>query len=211
MKSTPKVALSLENLGKAYGQRRVLAGIFLTATGGDVVTVTGPNGSGKSTLLKIVAGLLRTSRGEVRLRIEGRALDLPERRRAVGYAAPDLALYPDLTGRENLAFFTAVRGRRLPSSEGERRLADVGLAGRGDDFVGAYSSGMRQRLRLAFALLGDPQVLLLDEPSATLDEGGVAMVADIVAAQKAAGGVTLLATNDPREARLGERSLVLGG
>ncbi len=210
MKLPLGVALELENIGKSYGGRRALLRISLAAAGGEVVTVTGPNGSGKSTLLKIVAGLLRPSRGEVRLTIDGRALLPPARRRAVGYAAPDLALYPELTGHENLAFFAAVRGRRLGTAESEQRLADVGLGGRGGDPVGAYSSGMRQRLRLAFALLGDPGVLLLDEPSATLDEGGVAVVAGIVAAHKTAGGLTLLATNDPREAGLGERSLVLG-
>lgn len=205
------VALSLTNIGKAYGNRRALARVSLEAGPGDVVAVTGPNGSGKSTLLKIIAGLLRPSRGEVSLMLEGRTLDTAARRRAVGYAAPDLALYPELTGRENLMFFAAARGARLTGDAAEGRLAAVGLTGRGGDFVGAYSSGMRQRLRLAFALLGDPRVLLLDEPSATLDEGGVAVVAGIVAAHKEADGLTILATNDPREIGLGGRSLVLGG
>ena len=209
--ASPPVVLELENVGKNYGGRRVLSGIALRAAGGEVVSVTGPNGSGKSTLLKIAAGLLRPSRGEVTLTLGGRALDAAARRRAVGYAGPDLALYPELTGGENLGFFAAVRGLRLPAGEAVRRLADVGLAGRGGDLLGAYSSGMRQRLRLALALLHEPRVLLLDEPSLALDEGGVAMVALIVEAQRGAGGLTVLATNDPRETALGERAFVLGG
>ena len=191
--------------------RRVLRGVSLAVGPGEVVSVTGRNGSGKSTLLKLIAGLLRPSQGEVSLQIGANAkpLDAAGRRQAVGYAAPDLALYDELTGRENLLFFARVRGRRLPDAE--RRLADVGLAGRGNDLVCAYSSGMRQRLRLAFALLADPPVLLLDEPSLALDEAGVALVAQTVARHKAARGVTLLATNDAGEAALGDRALVLDG
>lgn len=205
--------LSLDAVGKAYGtRRRVLADVTLTVRAGEVVAVTGPNGSGKSTLLKIVAGLLRPSRGQVTLTIDAGepTPDPAVRRGAVGYAAPDLALYPELTGRENLAFFRAVRGRRLTNEEADRRLADVGLAGRGDEPIGVYSSGMRQRLRLAFALLADPAILLLDEPSLALDAGGVAIVERIVAEQRTRG-LTLLATNDAREAALGDRTIVLGG
>lgn len=205
--------LTLENVSKTYGARRVLRSISLSLTTSDIVGVTGRNGSGKSTLLKIVAGLLRPSHGSVGFRTEasGRPLDVSERRRAVGYAAPDLALYDELTGRENLQFFARVRGLRLSASDADDRLGRVGLAGRGEDWVRAYSSGMRQRLRLAFALLADPMVLLLDEPSLALDESGVALVEGIVAQQKARGGLTLLATNDAREAALGDRTLVLGG
>lgn len=201
----------LENVGKAFGARRVLGSVSLTMALGDVVAVTGRNGSGKSTLVKIVAGLLRPTQGAVRLCNEGRTLDTAERRRAVGYAAPDLALYDELTGRENLSFFARVRGSRLNEAQAESRLAEVGLSGRGDDLVRAYSSGMRQRLRLAFALLANPLLLLLDEPSLALDESGAALVKGIVARQKAAGGLTLLATNDKHEAALGECVVVLGG
>ena len=212
MDTSRQAFLALDNLGKSYGARRVLWGVSLTVKPGEVVSVTGRNGSGKSTLLKLVAGLLRPSQGEVTLtpgHADAKPLDAGDRRRSVGYAAPDLALYDELTGRENLVFFAHVRGRRV--TDVERRLADVGLAGRGNDLVRAYSSGMRQRLRLAFALLADPAVLLLDEPSLALDETGVALVARTVARHKAAGGVMLLATNDAGEAALGDRALVLGG
>jgi heme exporter protein A len=211
--NTPQTGfLTLENVGKAFGARRALGSVFLTMEPGDVVAVTGRNGSGKSTLLKIVAGLLRPTHGAVRLSNAGKLFDTAERRHAVGYAAPDLALYEELTGRENLSFFARVRGAaRLNKTETERRLFEVGLSGRGEDWVRAYSSGMRQRLRLAFALLADPLLLLLDEPSLALDESGAALVERIVARQKAAGGLTLLATNDRREAALGERVVVLGG
>jgi len=207
----PPVALRLENVGKSFGSRRALHQVSLDAGGGEVAVIIGPNGSGKSTLLKIVAGLLRPTRGVVGLTLDGTDLDVAARRRAVGYAAPDLALYPELTGIENLRFFAAVRGGRLSPEEAERRMDAVGLAGRGGDPAGAYSSGMRQRLRLAFALLPAPPLLLLDEPSLALDASGADLVAGIVAAQRAAGGLTLLATNDGNEAGLGDRALALGG
>jgi heme exporter protein A len=208
-----EVNLRLDGVRKSFGPRRVLAGVTLDAGPGDVVAVVGPNGSGKSTLLKIVAGLLRPSKGDVALTVGGRPVgEASQRRRAVGYAAPDLALYPELTGRENLKFFAAIRGEPLSQEEGERRLAAVGLGGRGDDPVSAYSSGMRQRLRLAFAWRGgDVPLLLLDEPSLALDEKGVALIGAMVERQRARGGVTLLATNDAREAALAGGNVVAVG
>lgn len=204
--------LRIDDVRKSYGPRRVLPGITLEAGPGETVAVVGPNGSGKSTLLKIVAGLLRPTRGAVGLTIRGREVsDVAERRRAVGYAAPDLTLYPELTGRENLHFFGAVRGEPLSDEETDRRLDAVGLKGRGGDPVSVYSSGMRQRLRLAFAWRGgDAPLLLLDEPSLALDEKGVALIADMVDRQRDRRGVTLVATNDAREAALAERRIVLG-
>lgn len=209
------MTLTLTGVRKSYGARRVLHDLSLSAEGGEVVAVTGPNGSGKSTLLKIVAGLLRPTRGEVSVSIGGAsgqvAREGSERLRLVGYAAPDLMLYPELTGRENLRFFDEVRGG-LVRAEGYNILLDrVGLKGRGDDPVSAYSSGMRQRLRLAFATMNNPPLLLLDEPSLALDERGVSLVGELVAEQSARNGLTLLATNDAREAALGDRAVAIGG
>jgi ABC-type multidrug transport system, ATPase component len=208
-----RASLRLEGVRRSFGARRVLPGITLEASGGEVVAVVGPNGSGKSTLLKIVAGLMRPTRGKIVLTVPGAPPieDAAGRRARVGYAGPDLALYPELTGRENLEFFATVAGRPLSKQESSKRLAAVGLGGRGDDPVSVYSSGMRQRLRLAFARGGgDAPLLLLDEPSLALDERGVALVAQMVAEQRERGGLTLLATNDPREVALGDRSVVLG-
>lgn len=210
MQQNQPVELHLAHISKRYGARRAVRDVSLDACGGEVLVIEGPNGSGKSTLLRMVAGLLRPSAGTVTLHVGGVSLDPSERRRSVGYAAPDLSLYVELTGRENLNFFAAVRSMPLSLEQSSRMLGAVGLDGRGDECVSAYSSGMRQRLRLAFALLHAPRVLLLDEPSAMLDEAGAEMVRTLVAGHAAAGGLTLLATNDPREKTFGERCLVLG-
>ena len=208
-----KVSLCLDSVSKAYGARRVLRGLSLTVESGEAVTIQGPNGSGKSTLLKIVAGLLRPTQGTVTISTgtEDWTASL-ERRRLVGYASPDLAFYPELTGRENLQFFQAVRGREGKAVEDActEVLSRVGLGNRGDDPVAAYSSGMRQRLRLAFAMLADAPALLLDEPSLALDTQGVGLIGEMIAIQRTRGGITLLATNDPDEAKLGDRMVVLG-
>jgi heme exporter protein A len=200
--------LRLEGVAKRYGLRRVLQDITLAAAPGEVVVITGENGSGKSTLLKIIAGLLRPSRGAIT--ISGQA-DAAERRFLAGYAGPDLHLYTELTAHENLAFYHQVRTGAAESRERrERRLKAVGLEGRGDDLLATYSSGMRQRMRLAFATGHDVPLLLLDEPSLALDVKGVALVSEIIEGQRQRGGATLLATNDPREATLGDRIVALG-
>ena len=200
--------LRLGGVEKRYGQRRVLRNISLDVVPGEVVVVTGENGSGKSTLLKIVAGLLRPTKGEVTISGEKEAA---HRRFLVGYAGPDLHLYTELTAHENLAFYYQVRTGAMETREQrEQRLLVVGLGGRGDDLLATYSSGMRQRMRLAFATGHDVPLLLLDEPSLALDSKGVALVGDIIARQREKGGATLLATNDAREATLGDRAVALG-
>jgi heme exporter protein A len=204
------VALSVDSLSKRYGARRVLKSLSFTAADGEVLTIAGPNGSGKSTLLRLLAGLVRPGSGSIALDIDGTDCGSPSaRRRSVGFASPDIAFYPELTGTENLSFFLSVRG--IPDrARVAAMLARVGLGGRGDDPVGVYSSGMRQRLRLALALLPEPRVLLLDEPGLALDTGGVAVLAELVREQRSRGNLVVLATNDPSEAAWGDRTVVLG-
>ncbi|MBC7807231.1 MAG: ABC transporter ATP-binding protein [Akkermansiaceae bacterium] len=201
--------LTLDKVGKSYGARRVLSGVTRTVRGGECLAIVGANGSGKSTLLKIIAGMLRPTRGEISFGVNGIILtDANDRRRLVGYCAPDLSFYPELSGTENLRFFAEVRGESVREGEMESRLNAVGLAGRGGDPVSSYSSGMKQRLRLAFACRnGDVPFLLLDEPSLALDSGGVALVKQIISRQKTRGAITLIATNDSREAAWADSSI----
>lgn len=119
---------------------------------GEIGVIMGANGAGKSTLLKIIAGLLPPTSGTAQVTVDGIELDAMQRRQVLGYVAPDLTLYRELTGVENLEFFARVRGIRLERSRLKTLLELVGLKGRGRDLVGAYSSGMRQRLKYAFAL-----------------------------------------------------------
>ena len=190
--------LALRGITMAYGRRTLFSQVRADVPRGRCLVVTGANGAGKSTLLKIIAGLLRPESGTVSF--EG----------ARGYAAPDVQLYGELTGLENLAFFARLRG--VPDTPNESLLAEVGLArARGRDPVSAYSSGMRQRLKLAVSRIGDPPLLLWDEPTATLDEAGKSRADDILARHRANGGLAVVATNDPAEAdRWGDLRLTIG-
>jgi len=209
MQTTDELRLELSDVAAGYGARRVLAGLSLILRRGESLVVAGANGSGKSTLLRLICGLQRPTAGQI-VYVAGERRSGPEDARdLVGWVAPDLQLYRELTALENLAFFAQVRGLRRARSELEALLEEVGLGGRGDDLLAAYSSGMAQRLRYAYALLHRPPVLLLDEPTVTLDERGAALVEQLVAARRERG-ITVIATNDPRELRFGDYVLRLG-
>jgi heme exporter protein A len=199
--------LLVDNVGRAFAERRVFAGIRRDLSVGDRLLVRGSNGSGKSTLLKILAGLLAASEGRVVYRIDGAERTPHEARHAIGYLAPDLVLYDELTLIENLDCFA--RLRRLPTGGPNRlRLGRVGLADRADEPYGTLSTGLRQRVKLAFATQADPAVLLLDEPGSNLDASGHALV-EAAVAEAAVRGIVVIATNDPDEFGLGNQVLEL--
>jgi len=203
------IVLEAHGLAKQYNGRLVFAGLNLTVAQGTCLVIAGPNGSGKSTLVRLLCGLTRPTAGEVTVTIGASSRPPRECRSFIGLVAPDLALYNELTALENLAFFAKVRGLHLDRSALEGLLARVGLAGRGHDLVATYSSGMKQRLKYAQALLHGPRLLFLDEPTTNLDEAGIQMVAEIVAEQKKRG-LLVLATNDPAEVPYGDQVLRLG-
>jgi heme exporter protein A len=188
------LALDVEGLAMRFGRRRLFEGLSFTVRPGVPLAVVGPNGSGKSTLLKILAGVLAPAAGRVGLRVGGAEVPEAERPHRVGLVAPYLQLYDPLTARENLSFLA--RARRLPEARVGEVLEQVGLGGRADEAVATFSTGMRQRLRVAAARLHDPPLLLLDEPSATLDAAGRELVRGLLDPAR----LVVLATNDPAEA-----------
>jgi heme exporter protein A len=204
------VSLRATGLMHRYGRRVALQALDFEAASPGVIAVTGPNGSGKSTLLRIVAGLLRPSAGALAFEVGGEAVKPLERRHHVGLATPELAFYEEFTARENLAFLAETRGLAGAAAAIESALATVQLDGRAHDRVSDYSSGMKQRLRLASAILHRPPLLLLDEPGGHLDAEGRAVVEHIVHAESART-LVLLATNDPEEMRLAPKRIELSG
>lgn len=202
--------LELTDVALEYGARRVLSHISLTLEQGDILVVAGANGSGKSSLLRLMCGLQRPTHGSIQLYWRDNIYYGGAMAAFVGWVAPDLYLYRELTAIENLAFFADVRGLHRTPDDLEALLGMVGLGGRGADLLATYSSGMTQRLRYAYALLHRPPVLLLDEPTVTLDERGAALVEAVIAHQRERG-VTVIATNDPREVRFGDYVLRLEG
>jgi heme exporter protein A len=207
--SAAAVSLRAEGLTHHYGRRRTgVDALTFVFEGPGLVAVTGPNGSGKSTLLRILAGLLRPSGGTTTVAVDGREVPRARRREQAGLASPELAFYEEFSGEENLAFAAEARGLASPVGAARAALERVGLAARARDRVAVYSSGMRQRLRVAFALLHEPPLVLLDEPGTHLDEEGRAAVSRAVR-EAAARGLVVLATNDPQEVQLAERRLAL--
>lgn len=173
MTSAHPLAIRAESLVKNYQtdwkgrRRRALDGVSLAVRQGSVCGLVGPNGSGKSTTLKVLAGLLRPDAG--RCEILGQPLARAVECGLVGYLPESLGLPEYLTGEEFLRELAQLAGPSAIEEKIARALALVGLAAQAQRRVGEYSKGMRQRLGLAQAVLGDPAVVLLDEPASGLD------------------------------------------
>ncbi|MGE6528980.1 ABC transporter ATP-binding protein [Pseudomonas sp. NPDC077382] len=158
-------AVEIQGVNQRYGSMTVLHDLDLTLGEGEVLGLFGHNGAGKTTSMKLILGLLTPSEGQVR--VLGRAPHDPEVRRQLGYLPENVTFYPQLSGRETLRHFARLKGASL--AQVDELLEQVGLAHAAERRVKTYSKGMRQRLGLAQALLGDPRLLLLDEPTVGLD------------------------------------------
>jgi heme exporter protein A len=200
-------SLVVEQVGHYFGSLLLFRRVSFAMEGGESLAVTGANGAGKSTLLRILAGVLRPKAGTVTLRADGQSVAPEAHPRHVGLVAPYLGLYETLTARENLTFLA--QARRLPDSNSRIQsvLDRVGLADRADDPVSAFSSGMQHRVKYAAAILAEPPLLLLDEPSVTLDDAGRDLVDTIITEQQDRGGLVVVATNRPDEAGRHDRTL----
>lgn len=156
------------DVDKRFGKVQALEQLTLSVQAGEIIGLLGHNGAGKTTSMKLILGLLRPTRGEVR--VMGMAPSLQsghEHRRRIGFLPENVSFYQQLSGREVLRYFARLKGAALP--EVERLLERVGLAAAADRRIRTWSKGMRQRLGLVQALLGEPRLLMLDEPTAGLD------------------------------------------
>lgn len=158
------VCVELDGIEKTYGAQVAVRDVDLVLGRGECIALAGHNGAGKSTLIKLMLGLIGPTRGTIS--VLG-ADPMGGGRADVGYLPESLALYPTMTGAETLAFYAKLKGQ--PVARNAALLEKVGIAHAAGRRVGTYSKGMRQRLGLAQALLGSPQLLLLDEPTAGLD------------------------------------------
>jgi len=163
--------LEVKQLTKKYGKLIAVTGVSFRADRGETIGLLGPNGAGKTTTVSIIAGLLSPDSGEVL--IEGKQVksDTDPVKLKIGLVPQDMALYDKLSARDNLIFFAALYS--LAGAKAKQALDDVlnlvGLSDRAGDKVETFSGGMKRRLNLAAALLHDPQILLLDEPTVGVD------------------------------------------
>jgi heme ABC exporter ATP-binding subunit CcmA len=188
--------LTVDNVSRHFGRRRALSRVSFTAERGTILGLLGPNGAGKSTMLAILATLQRPTSGTVRYGKADAATHGAALRGAIGVLGHDLLLYPELTARENLAFFGALSNVADPRGAAIAALERAGLADRADDYVGSFSRGMRQRVALERALIHQPRLALLDEPFTGLDDASTAMLVRRLRELRDDGTIVVLATHD---------------
>lgn len=171
-------AITLEAVSKRLGEREVLKSVSFAVRPGDVFGYLGPNGAGKTTTIRILLGLLELTSGKAN--ILGEDVSRDEARRKVGFALEQDGLYENKAAWENLSYYAWIYGVDEPTERIDRVLDLVGLWDRANDRVGTYSRGMRQRLALARAMIHDPELLILDEPTAGVDPSGQREVREVI-------------------------------
>jgi Cu-processing system ATP-binding protein len=193
--------VEMSGVSKRYGAIKAVRDVSLDLFPGETIALVGHNGAGKTTLLKLMLGLIQPTRGTIRVLGENPAAGDFAARRKLGFLPESVAFNPVLTGREILSFYA--RLKREPVDEAMNLLDRVGLSAASARRVATYSKGMRQRLGLAQALIGEPDVLLLDEPTTGLDPALRLRFYEIVQALRDRG--TTLVLSSHALAELGER------
>ena len=187
--------IAVEDVSRHFGRRRAVSRITFHATRGVILGLLGPNGAGKSTLLAMLATMLRPSSGTIRYGTFEASAG-PGLRSRIGLLGHDLFLYPELTARENLAFFAGLYGIADADGRARAALGVAGLAGRADDPVSSFSRGMRQRVALERALIHNPRLVLLDEPFTGLDDASAEALVSRLKGLRESGTIVVLATHD---------------
>ncbi len=203
--------LALERVTKRYVNTVAVDGLSFEVEPGEVFGLLGPNGAGKTTTVSIAVGLLVPDSGTVKIGSAGPPR-LPGVRRRIGVATQSLAVYDDFTGSENLAFFGRTYGMRGAALRAavDRALAFVGLTDRRDDRTSTYSGGMKRRLNLAAAVVHDPDLVLLDEPTVGVDPQSRNAIFENISALRARGRTVVYTTHYMEEAeRLCDRVAII--
>jgi ABC-2 type transport system ATP-binding protein len=194
--------IALQQVGKRFDGQVALSGLDLTLSAGEVYALLGANGAGKSTTLNLLLGFLRPDSGTVRVDGIDPAAEPGEARARIAYLPEQVALYPSLSGAENLAYFAGLAGHRIPPKQITELLTRAGLPGEAHRRrLAGYSKGMRQKVGIAIALAKRARVLLLDEPLSGLDPAAANEVTRLIRQVADEGVAVLLATHDLFRAR----------
>ncbi len=193
---------------QTFNNRTVLSDFSFQIKSGKSIVFTGPNGSGKTTLIRIICNLLPPSSGNVKYFYAETEVASKDLYSKIGLVGPYLQLYNNLTALENYSFFARIRGLQVEISHFKSLMKMVGLSGREFDELRTYSSGMLQRMKYVCALLHQPEVLVLDEPTSNLDKAGSEIVYRIMEKQKE-NGILIIATNEPGEIKFGDKEFRL--
>lgn len=198
--TAPIPAIEVIEASKSYGSVRAVNALTLSVARGEVFGLLGPNGAGKTTLLSLLQGLRRPDRGQVRVLGLDMATRAREIKRRIGVQLQRTSLLPDLTALQQVGLFARLYGRELSRSGARQLLARVGLEERASSLPVTLSGGQQQRLALALALVNDPEIVFLDEPTAGLDPQARHNLWDLIRALRAEGRTVSLSTHYIEEA-----------
>jgi len=207
-KDRNKMKISATGISKYFGDKKIFKEINFVIESGISLAITGPNGSGKTTLIKILSGLMKPTMGKIQYEEKGLVIKQESWFKYLSLVGPYLELYEELSAEDNLLFLARIKN--IPSARQRIKslMERVNLHGREQDAVKTYSSGMRQRLKYVFALLSDPQILLLDEPTSNLDEEGIGIVYEIMKEQKKEK-ILIIATNERHDLKYGDKHIAI--
>lgn len=201
-------SIQSQNLSKSFGRRLIFNDINFNWSENGILGISGPNGSGKSTLVKIIAGLIAPSSGKI-IHKNSAGEIIPEKlHNHIGFVSPYLVLYEEFSAWENLSIFSKIRSVPFNEEKVIQYLSQFLLENRKDDLVKTYSSGMKQRLKFVFALMHSPEVLIFDEPTSNLDEGGKNVVYSIVR-EEGKNRIVIIASNEVKDLELCNEVLYL--
>ncbi|MEM7120014.1 MAG: ABC transporter ATP-binding protein [Pseudomonadota bacterium] len=195
------IPLHVDSARLTRGDRHVLDGIDLSLQPGSIYALLGPNGAGKSSLVRAIAGLVALDSGTIRLNGRDPRQD-PGVRRSLGVVPQEIALYENLTAMENLMLFGRIAGLGAAPArqQAAATLQAVGLADRADDRIAVLSGGMCRRLNIGAALVHNPELVLLDEPTVGVDAPARGAIAELLISVRGRGATVLIATHDMAEA-----------
>ena len=201
-------SIQSQNLSKLFGRRLIFKDINFSWEQKGIFGISGPNGSGKSTLVKIVAGLIAPSSGKIIHKNSGGEIIAEKLHNHIGFVSPYLVLYEEFSAWENLKIFAKIRGITFNEEKVIDYLKQFLLENRKNDFVKAYSSGMKQRLKFVFALMHSPDILIFDEPTSNLDEEGKKVVYKIIL-EEGKNRIVIVASNEMKDLELCNKVIYL--
>lgn len=191
MNKRTDAAVSIDGLTKSYGKVQAVSELRLEIKRGEIFGFLGHNGAGKTTMVNMLTTLLAPSAGSASVAGFDIIKEAKEVRKRIGYLPENVQLYETLTAKENLAYFGKLSGIRDPEKRIDEVLAFLGASGYGDKRIGACSKGMRQKIGIAQAILHEPGVLFLDEPTAGLDPTGIKQLREVILQLNKERGMTI--------------------
>ncbi|HRS01336.1 MAG TPA: ABC transporter ATP-binding protein [Bacteroidota bacterium] len=202
------ITININNLSKRVSSSELLfKNLSFNANTGDIIAIVGPNGSGKSTLLKILAGVLKPTNGQISIIINNQNIDINNFHRYFGFVSSYLNLYEEFNPIEHLRVICKMRNIKFANEIAMNYLRQFNLQEHYLKPIKAFSSGMKQRMKMMLAILNDPAVLFLDEPFSNLDEEGITNFEKIILDFHNKGNLIFIASNDEREISIANKKV----